>query len=281
MRTWKGTVQTLAAVPNQDGCTDFGGMAVAGLQAWGVKVNGAQTLATVYYCKNVSRQVTRTFQVKNLLGHGNSMTANRRYLYFGCWIRNAMPGMQNRYLFRVPRDFNGDWSRGIKVRTPVSVTAFSYFDKAQMIVRVRSDAKGYMKFSIGKITVADDKKSGSMTLTSSLYVKLNTAGAILQDIFFDRKKKLLFIPTVRKNSQGLLVLNRIYIADLAGEHTTVNGHDAFEPTDTVIVNMGPASGFTKFEMESLGLDKNRKIVFSANAAGKTGAHFFRITNLTF
>ena len=77
------------------------------------------------------------------------------------------------------------------------------------------------------------------------------------------------------------MLNRVYIVDLSGKHTTVNGSDAFTPRDIVVVNMSPKSGFTKFEMESLGLDRNRKIVFSANAAGKTGDHFFRVSNLTF
>ncbi len=270
-------LKPLAYIRDIDGCGNCGCMAISGMRAWALKTNREQTLSVLYYFSNVNQKVTKTFPVKNLLGHGNGMTFDQNYLYFACWKSGASAQTQNRYILRVPRGFNGDWKKGIRITTPNSPSAISYYKPNQMIVNVASDVPGHRKYAIGKIHIDADRKSGSMSYISYFYVKFDRPGEVGQDIFFDTKKNLLFIPLVEVKN-GRMVASRIYVTDLAGDHTTLNGHNEFTPKDILLI---PSSTFGGLEVESLGLDSDRKIVLCGNLSRRNYDRFFRITNLTF
>ncbi len=281
MKIRTAKVKALAAVRSMSGCVNFGCMAIRGEEAWGLKTNEEQNLSILYYCRNVNFMVSRHYEIRDLLGHGNGMTRDADFLYFGCALVDVPPQEQNRYILRVPRDFRGDLRDAVRITTPTPVASLSYYKKDHIIATVRSDVPGYRKFGIGKITVDETAKSGSMEYVSFIYVKLDTTDFIKQDIFFDRRKRLLFLPQNRRDAEGRILVNRIFIVNLAGPRRIMNGARTFEPVGVIAIDKDPQEGYTKFEVESLGLDSARRIVFAANARGKMEDHFFRITNLKF
>lgn len=282
MKVRKGRVKPLAAVKDVSGCGNFGCMTIDGQEAWALKTNEAQDLSVLYYYKNVNKKVSRYYRIKDLLGHGNGMTNDRYFLYFACALVNTPLEAQNRYILRLPRNFRGNLKDAVKIDTPQPVGAISYYKKNHMIVRVPSDVSGYMKFAIGRLSVNEAMKTGRMAYVSSVYVKLDVTGFITQDIYYDPEKRILFIPLNRIDSEGRILINRIFTVDFSGPRERINGSRAFEPMGVIEIDMDPEeSGFTKFEVESLGLDAKRRIVLAANSRGKMGDHFYQITNLRF
>lgn len=282
MTMYTGKTERLAAVDNMNGCTNFGCMAIDGKKAWGLKTNTDENLSTLYYCPDVNDKATKTYKVANLLGHGNGMTCNGSYLLFACWKEK---GEQNNYIIRVPRGFGGEWNQKMKITTPTSVGAISYYSSYHHIVRVPSDVGGKDKFAIGKII--ENGNTGKMEYISYFYVDITFAINHGQDIFYDRKKQLLFTPYSIKDSKKQLTINKIQVTNLVSPYTTLNGHSVYAPMDIITVDKSGNSDFEKYEIESLGLDADRKIVMACNIKrkieGKYKAYdsFQRITNLTY
>lgn len=281
MKIRTGKVSPLARVRDVDGCVNFGCMALDGREAWGLKTDMEENLSVLYYCRDVFTRVTRHYRIENLLGHGNGMTCDRDFLYFAAARGDVPPQRQNRYILRLPRSFRGDLKDAVKIETPDPVTAISYYKKDHVIIRVRSDVKGFMKYAIGRISVDEAAKSGSMRYVSYIYVNQDTAGLLTQDIYFDRSRRLLFIPVSRRDDEGLILTNRIFIVDMAGPREIMNESRTFTPISAIAIDMDEESGFRKFEVESLGIGPDGRIILSANARGKFGDHFFQITNIRF
>ena len=286
MATYNAKTERLAAVNNAKGCTNFGAMAIDGMKAWALKSDGdgENAKSVLYYCSNVDTESEATpydddEQVaKGLLGHGNGMTCNVNYLLFAC---------SGKQVVRVPRGFKADWDKAVVIDTQTSISVIAYYKPYQHIIWTDTlEAKNMQRFAIGTITV--NGKKGTMTNSDPFYVKTPEKYAHAQDIHYDTVKGLLFLTfnfrTYDYNtSKGELNNNEIWVYDLNVASGTYEGCKLYSPRD--IIKIDKRDNRSRYEIESLGLDSNRKIVMACNilVRGKNSDidAFQRITNITF
>lgn len=274
MAIYQAKINRLADVDNQNECTNFGTMAIDGMKAWGLKTKKDNLRSTLYYCENVNEKVTAYYSVDNLLGHGNGMTCNENYLLFACGGNNT--------IVRVPRGFHGDWSKKVIIHTETSVSVIASYKPFQHIIRtdyVRKES--LIEFAIGTITI--NGSEGKMTNSNTFYAETPEGYTYAQDIYYDSVKDLLFLTFNFKDVDGHLNNNEIRVYNLSNPSRKYNNCNVYAPKD--IIEIDRRSTHKKYEVESLGLDANRKIVMACNIHRREQSNeidaFQRITNVTF
>lgn len=276
MADYNGKVKTLAAVDNcvnVTNCTNFGCMAIDGLKAWGVKTNSDDIHSMVYYSSNVNDKVSLTYPVQeDLIGHGNGMTCNSKYLLFACG--------KKKQIVRVPRGFKGDWSKKVIISASEDIPTIAYYKSYHYIVKRKEDKKNQrICYGVGKVTIDGNKGKFDFLDGNDFYVKTNWTYAHAQDIFYLRSKGLLFQPL----NDSTLAINKILVYNLNGSYETYNGCKMFSPQDVITVNK--SGTHEKYEVESLGIDAEGYIVMACNiklnGASKETDSFQRITNVQY
>lgn len=281
MAQYKGKTERLAAIENISGCKGMGGMANDGNKAWVLKTNSDDTLSTLYYYNDYEKDVTARYQVSNLLGHGNSMTCSPNYLFFGCrsWKDPSSP--LSKTILRVPRDFDGNWNKKVKITTPDDIFNLTYYKTHHFIVG-RLNFGGFLRFSIGKNTI--NGSTGTMQYISTFLVRNTSNYGMGQDIFYDTKKNLLFIIRTQQDEDGRLVRNKIMVVNLGSATETYENYPLYTPQDIITVSKQSNTDYKTYEIESLGLDPDRRIVMVCNIYKYSINHydsFQRITNIQY
>lgn len=266
-------------------CSNFSCIASDGNTVWGLKINKKDEnnlQSVLFYSANINESISHYGIETNRLGHGNGMTCNSNYIVFGC-----KPG---KYIYRVPRDFGGNFSHKFvdRVSTETSVGAISTYKAYHHLIR-NQDAfsgknKGYDRFTDITVLENDAKHAVSTTYGESFYTRTQTHDiAEQQDIFYDKQTKHLFAIYNKKDAAGHLVINVIEIYDLGSTPTVyMNGCKCYEMIDKIVIDKSSNPEYTKYEVESIGLDANRKMLMACNIEGNGVSDAIeRITNITF
>ncbi len=274
MTIHNATTSKLANVPTgSTGCSDFGAMAVSGQKAWALKTKSDNSKSNLLIYNNITQSYTSNHIYNNTFGHGNGMTSTTNYIYFACWPQSM----------KIIRLKKSDLSSRVDITTPTHVTSLAYYGNSQFIVHPNSGGDStHLYYAIGKNNISGS--TGTMQYLSYFYVDISASDFsgynTGQDIHYDTSTSLLFIPRC-KNNNGSILQNKIAVVNLAGSYTTYNNCKCYTPFEVIVVDKSGNSDYTKFEVESLGIDNTRHIVMACNVEGNYTDSFHKITNLTF
>ena len=147
---------------------------------------------------------------------------------------------------------------------------------------VISASEVYEHFTIGKLSETEK----TMTFITPFYTHSTIHNVKLcQDIFFDLKEKYLYVIYNLKDSSGNFTKNAIDVFALGEIPASVhNDLPCYESINTIYIDKS-GGNYKTYEVESVCLDANRKMLMAVNIVGTEGSGLSdaieRITNITF
>lgn len=178
------------------------------------------------------------------------------------------------------------WTKGIAITTSIGIGSISAYKWHHYVVRTQDptvkESEVYDSFAIGKVTEADK----TMSLITPFYThsKVKNIG-LWQDIFYDTKERYLYVIYNLKDSKGQYTKNVIEVFALEEIPASVhNNRPCYERIKAIEIDKS-GTEYTKYEVESVGFDANRKLLMAVNIEGPEGSGLSdaieRITNMTF
>lgn len=275
-------------------CSNAGGISLgkANGRLFAVK-QGQDTEAVLYYFPSFNGTTRKAIHLHNYVGHANGMALDANYIYITAW-KNDSAGTNGSVIKRISRSgisatadggaipsnssyvtsMNVTYSaaNGITVGGPI--TAITKYTGSNFIVRckVSYPNQSTLNASITEngiiyyphaIARPNSAGTGFTVSANDVFLVRNTVGTSTtgQDIYY-KSGFGLFVPRWKNQTQNTVL--RVDI-DNGTPYTVLGKFTAYTPRESVAIN--GSSPLTKFEIESIAITGDNKVLLGCNIEG--------------